>query len=43
LIEIAVFGVKAGDLPALGRYFVPPPDSDVAKLVKGIAKIDPKQ
>lgn len=39
--EIAVFGLKAGDLPTLGRYFVPPPNSDVAKLVKGIAKIDP--
>jgi hypothetical protein len=39
--EIAVFGLKAGDLPTLGRYFVPPPDSDVAKLVKEIAEIDP--
>ncbi len=39
--EIAVFGLKAGDPPALGGYFVPPPDSDVAQLVKGIAEIDP--
>ena len=39
--EIAVFGLKAGDPSALGSYFVPPPDSDVAKLVKGIARIDP--
>ena len=39
--EIAVFGLKAGDSPALGRYFVPPPDSEVAKLVKEIARIDP--
>jgi len=35
-----VFGLKAGDPPTLGRYFVPPLDSDVAKLVKGIARID---
>ena len=27
-----MFGLKAGDPPTLGRYFVPPPDSDVAKL-----------
>ena len=39
--EIAVFGLKAIDPPALGNYYVSPPDSDVAKLVKGIAKIDP--
>ena len=39
--EIAVFGLKAGDQPPLGSYFVPPPDSPVAKLVKGIARIDP--
>lgn len=40
--EIAVFGLKAGDPPTLGAYYVPPPDSDVAKLVKEIAGIDPK-
>jgi hypothetical protein len=39
--EIAVFGLKAGDQPALGTYYVPPPDSDVAQLVKEIARIDP--
>ena len=39
--EIAVFGLKAGTPPALGSYFVPPPDSDIAKLVKEIADIDP--
>jgi hypothetical protein len=39
--EIAVFGVKpGGSLPADGEYFVAPPDSDVAKLVKAIARID---
>jgi hypothetical protein len=39
--EIVVFGLKAGTPPALGSYFVPPPDSDIAKLVKEIADIDP--
>ena len=39
--EIAVYGVKpGGSLPGDGGYFVPPPDSDVAKLVKGISGID---
>ena len=36
--EIAVNGVKPGG--AAPDYFVPPPDSDVAKLVKGISGID---
>ena len=34
--EIAVYGVKTGN-PA---YYAPPPDSEVAKLVKEIAGID---
>jgi hypothetical protein len=38
--EIAGFGLKAGDQPALGTYYVPPPNSDVEKLVKEIAGID---
>ena len=38
--EIAVYGVKSGGSPADFEYFVPPPDSDVAKLVKAIAGID---
>ena len=39
--EIAVYGVKPGGvLPGDGAYFVAPPDSDVAKLVKGISGID---
>jgi hypothetical protein len=39
--EIAVFGLKATDPPALGKYYVPPSGSDVEKLVKEIARIDP--
>ena len=38
--EIAVFGLKANDTPALGKYYVPPQASDVEKLVKEIARID---
>jgi hypothetical protein len=37
--EIAVFGVQPGGRKD-GDYFVPPADSDVAKLVKSIANID---
>ena len=36
--EIAVFGRQLGGAP--GGYFVPPADSEVAKLVKSIANID---
>jgi len=39
--EIAVFGLKANDPPALGKYYVPPAGSAVEKLVKEIARIDP--
>lgn len=39
--EIAVFGLKANDPPALGNYYVPPSGSGVEKLVKEIARIDP--
>ncbi len=39
--EIAVYGAQpGGSLPGDFDYFVPPPDSDVAKLVKAIARID---
>jgi len=39
--EIAVYGTQpGGSLPGDFDYFVPPPDSDVAKLVKAIARID---
>ena len=38
--EIAVFGLKVNDPPALGKYYVPPSGSDVEKLVKEIARID---
>ena len=37
--EIAVFGVQPGGA-SYGGYFVPPPDSEVAKLIKAIAGID---
>ena len=38
--EIAVFGLKASDPPALGKYYVPPSGSNVEQLVKDIARID---
>lgn len=38
--EIAVYGVQPGDPRPPGEYYAAPTDSDVAKLVKEIAKID---
>jgi hypothetical protein len=38
--EIAVYGVQPGDPRPPGEYYAAPADSDVAKLVKEIAKID---
>lgn len=37
--EIAVLGSRAGDLPG-GRYYAADPTSDIATLVKAIAKVD---
>src|SRR5437016_156285 len=37
--EIAVLGVKPGEVRS-GQYYAAPPDSDVGKLVRAIAKID---